>query len=373
MLLTSCAQQDGRHPLYIKAQRKIQAGEYPEAEKLLLAYLKLNPASAKAHKDLATLYDDRLNAPLQALYHYRQYILCAPDAADAATVKKWMETTEHKYYLQLKDNFNDPEDIKSLRYRLEINTEQTRKIQDRLTQTEEQFNKQTDQYKDAMVKSNATADSFKNELQKQQKRQWEDAYIISKLKGQLADIKKKECDLIQENNQLKLERQDQAKEIAALKLELLERPPKSSPPPANQMAMPGGALTDNSATGIAAAQAAGQTPAVPAQSRNAATTIPETAATPPTSPITAIAADDTVSTATVTENTNPAEKQSEKNSGDTFYKIQSGDTLIGISKRFYGSGKHYQRIVDANQSVLKSPTSLKPGVVIEIPAAENFN
>jgi nucleoid-associated protein YgaU len=49
------------------------------------------------------------------------------------------------------------------------------------------------------------------------------------------------------------------------------------------------------------------------------------------------------------------------------HKVASGETFVSISRAVYGDGRYFQAIVDANPTV--SPQKLKPGMVIQIPAA----
>ena len=52
------------------------------------------------------------------------------------------------------------------------------------------------------------------------------------------------------------------------------------------------------------------------------------------------------------------------------YTVQKGDTLSGISKRFYGSVGEYRRIATANG--LKNPNLIYPGQVLQIPPLEQL-
>ena len=49
------------------------------------------------------------------------------------------------------------------------------------------------------------------------------------------------------------------------------------------------------------------------------------------------------------------------------YTVQEGDTLISIARKYYGDGRKWKRIYMANQNVLTSPDSLRPGQVLVIP------
>jgi len=51
----------------------------------------------------------------------------------------------------------------------------------------------------------------------------------------------------------------------------------------------------------------------------------------------------------------------------TMYTVQSGDTLSGIAKEFYGDANRYNEIFEANRPMLKDPNMIYPGQVLRIP------
>lgn len=51
----------------------------------------------------------------------------------------------------------------------------------------------------------------------------------------------------------------------------------------------------------------------------------------------------------------------------TEYVVRPGDTLSGIAKRFYKDGRLFERIYEANKSVIPNPNKLPLGVKIRIP------
>lgn len=53
-----------------------------------------------------------------------------------------------------------------------------------------------------------------------------------------------------------------------------------------------------------------------------------------------------------------------------FYTIQSGDTLSGIAKRYYGDAMKYPVLFEANREVIKNPDLIYPGQTIRIPKQE---
>ena len=52
------------------------------------------------------------------------------------------------------------------------------------------------------------------------------------------------------------------------------------------------------------------------------------------------------------------------------YTVKKGDTLWKISRQFYGSGKHWRKVFQANQDVISTPDKIKSGIEIKIPAAQ---
>ncbi|MEM1175696.1 MAG: LysM peptidoglycan-binding domain-containing protein [Pseudomonadota bacterium] len=63
----------------------------------------------------------------------------------------------------------------------------------------------------------------------------------------------------------------------------------------------------------------------------------------------------------------PTPKPEERPVQDMFYIIESGDTLGGISKKFYGNSAHYMRIFNANLEIIDDPNVIFPGQKIRIP------
>lgn len=49
------------------------------------------------------------------------------------------------------------------------------------------------------------------------------------------------------------------------------------------------------------------------------------------------------------------------------YVVQSGDTLVSISKKFYQTSSRWKDILDANQNELSNPDELKAGQTIILP------
>jgi len=67
------------------------------------------------------------------------------------------------------------------------------------------------------------------------------------------------------------------------------------------------------------------------------------------------------------EKVKPAEPASPGVGAPRTYTVQRGDTLYSIARKFYGDGKHFRRILDANQNKISDPNKIKPGTNLVIP------
>lgn len=54
--------------------------------------------------------------------------------------------------------------------------------------------------------------------------------------------------------------------------------------------------------------------------------------------------------------------------GGTSYKVVAGDTLVGVSRKIYGSPKYYKLIADANKDILGNSLQIRVGQTLKIPA-----
>lgn len=59
--------------------------------------------------------------------------------------------------------------------------------------------------------------------------------------------------------------------------------------------------------------------------------------------------------------------QTEKIISQRFHLVRDGETLSDISRQYYGSANKWQKILDANRSILKDANTLRAGIKIIIP------
>jgi len=62
----------------------------------------------------------------------------------------------------------------------------------------------------------------------------------------------------------------------------------------------------------------------------------------------------------------PNDKGREK-AAPRYYKVESGDTLASIARKFYRSSGRWPRILEANKETISKPGDLKPGQTLLIP------
>jgi nucleoid-associated protein YgaU len=49
------------------------------------------------------------------------------------------------------------------------------------------------------------------------------------------------------------------------------------------------------------------------------------------------------------------------------YTVEANDNLVDIARKFYGDGRKYQDLYEANRRTMKNPTDLKAGMVLIVP------
>jgi len=62
----------------------------------------------------------------------------------------------------------------------------------------------------------------------------------------------------------------------------------------------------------------------------------------------------------------PNDKAKEK-SAPRYYKVEPGDTLASIARKFYRSSARWPRILEANKQTISKPSELRPGQTLLIP------
>ena len=82
-----------RHAQQLKdAESKAAAGDFARAISLYESALEDRPGDAEVHYKLALLYDDKMNDPLNALHHFKRYLVIAPTGAASKRCERFRQT-----------------------------------------------------------------------------------------------------------------------------------------------------------------------------------------------------------------------------------------------------------------------------------------
>src|SRR5438034_5920673 len=76
------------------ADGKSAQGDFERAINLYEAALDDSPRCAEVHYKLALLYDDKLKDPLNALHHFKRYLVLSPNGPHATDVRTSMKRDE---------------------------------------------------------------------------------------------------------------------------------------------------------------------------------------------------------------------------------------------------------------------------------------
>ena len=60
-------------------------------------------------------------------------------------------------------------------------------------------------------------------------------------------------------------------------------------------------------------------------------------------------------------------EQGKNERGPRNYRVQPGDTLASIARKFYKSSARWPKILEANSAIISKPADLKPGQNLVIP------
>ncbi len=121
VLAVSCRDEDEK-PSFARVHLALSDPDPQVGLAELEHYLERNPDSAQAHLLLATLYDERLNRPLDAIAEYRLYQKNAP-TANRAEIERWITAARKRCYIEWSSEFADAEDSALRRELLKLQNE----------------------------------------------------------------------------------------------------------------------------------------------------------------------------------------------------------------------------------------------------------
>ncbi|MDD5727127.1 MAG: LysM peptidoglycan-binding domain-containing protein [Victivallales bacterium] len=352
---------ENSHPLFIRAEKARKANEFELAAQYYNRYLGINPESSKTHLLLASLYDENLDLPLSAVYHYQRFLELAPNSPEAGNVEKWLAAAKKKYYNRARLEYNDPEDVAVLQNKLFIagqelkkckfNLEKQQILQQQLVVYARKLKDSDQGLKLELARLNTAHEKTLSELQtvrqeckRLQRKQETETVKAEERSGTGPEPEKKANDTGSGNKAESVPGKETGTEKPAAAAAEKSGLPETTETQVADAVKP---AADGTEKPLTAAPVSG----------------PETAAgrkgEPPPFRLNTGAAGTTADTAT------------EKMDGERVYTVMKGDSLSSISRSFYGSSRYYKFIFDANRDVLPDETSLRPGQVLKIPVRKN--
>lgn len=103
-LITSCSPpNENAHPVFLKAQKMFEDGEFDNATNGYQEYLDFNRKSSLTHRKLAELYRDYLDDPFLAAYHYRQLLHYDSNYPDKEAIEIWIASAERDFAKKIQE------------------------------------------------------------------------------------------------------------------------------------------------------------------------------------------------------------------------------------------------------------------------------
>jgi len=119
-----------KEPHFVLGKSRVNAFNYPGAIEAFEESLEANPHSAKAHFELAMLYENQESDPAAAIYHYQQYLKYDAAAQNADLVNQRIARCKQ----QLAENVLQLPSAPAVQQQLEKLTEENRRLHDQLNQ-----------------------------------------------------------------------------------------------------------------------------------------------------------------------------------------------------------------------------------------------
>jgi nucleoid-associated protein YgaU len=385
LVICGCGFKNGNecsHPFFIRAEKARNANEMELAVKYYKRYLSVNPESSKTHLLVASIYDENLDKPLFAVYHYVRFLELAPRSPEAENVQKWLAAAQKKYYNRTRLKYNDPEDVGVLQNTLFTTERELKKYKqevEKLKSLQKRLAVYARKLRDSEQKQEKELKKLRGEHEKTLKN-------MVKLKKELADIRE-DIRNKQKNSEDKVADADKAEASEKAKKEIKEvgiQEGEKSQKEIKEDKNSGEGKTvkkDNAVAEKTKAESEvkvkvkkevvpGKNASVPDKSDiPEKSMVPEAEATPAAAKAKAAEKELEAPAFMLTRGSvelKPGQRV-KKDAGNQFYTVKKGDSLSAISRQFYGASRYYKLIFDANRDILASETSLLPGQVLKIP------
>ncbi len=331
MGLTGCglkSRDENSHPLFKRAVKAQKSNELKVAIDYFNRYLALRPDSSVTHLRLASIYDENLDQPLRAVYHYERFLEFAPNSPEAGDVKKWRDAAFKKYYFKIRQKLNDPEDVGVLQNTLYLTEQELKKNKLELKKIKS-IQKKLIQYARETKNNEKILKTSLSSLQAVHQR------TLDEMKKLSEELKEKSAP--KENKK----EEKEAETVSKDKPEEIKTTEKVKTKEEKKIIKP---------------EVKKESKSLPI--------IPKAVVTAP--PFITKKADNLEVKPEITEikTDNPKVKI---NAEERTYTVEKGDSLSSISRKMYGSAKYYKRIFEVNRETIPSEKALRPGQVLKIP------
>lgn len=376
-VLTGCglkSKDDASHPLFKRAVKAQESNELDLAVSYFNRYLAMKPDSSVTHLRLASIYDENLDQPLRAVYHYERFLEFTPNSPEAGNVKKWRDAALRKYYFRTRRKFNDPEDVSVLQNSLYLaeqelkkNKVELEKIKDIQKQLIQFAREKRDSEKILQVRLKSLQAAHKqtleemNELREKLKKQ--SVPQENKKEEEKKTEKQEEKDAKKEDKKDAAEKQPDTKNVELVKAEEEKKPiEKMKAEEENKPVEPEKKVEKPEEKTVKPIEKKAEK--TEGKENGALPVIPNAAPAAPPFPakVTDKPAAETVSPEI--KNDKPEVKA---DAAELTYTVERGDSLSSISRKFYGSSRYYRIIFEANRDIIPSEKALRPGQVLKIP------
>ncbi|MDL5048662.1 LysM peptidoglycan-binding domain-containing protein [Oscillatoria amoena NRMC-F 0135] len=98
--MTSSDAEAENNPHFAKAKERYAMMDYQGAIEAYERALRQNANLAKAHLEIALIYDDKLKDHISAVYHFRKYLVMRPDSGKKELVEEFMENSMRQLMAQ---------------------------------------------------------------------------------------------------------------------------------------------------------------------------------------------------------------------------------------------------------------------------------
>ncbi len=101
---TSQVVKETAEPHFLRGQEELRRGRDAEAMSAFLKVIEKRKDAPESHLEVGRLYLDKMNDPVQAIYHFRKYLESKPNSQASQMVRSMIETAQKKFAASLPES-----------------------------------------------------------------------------------------------------------------------------------------------------------------------------------------------------------------------------------------------------------------------------